>query len=256
MLVRSLGLTTELELARTRGEVIDRDDYLVVVTPEDPSYYFGNLLVLPAPPQVGEVAYWTRKFAHELGRDPAIRHVALRWDGIAGDVGALDELVTAGFRVEVTEVMVATAVAPAPTALPIRALTAAELAAAAELEYAIGDRHDESFRQFLLRRAAWKQRLVLEGRAHVLGAFDGDQLVGSLGIVPLGAHARYQDVQTAASHRKRGIASALPAAAAAYTPGARLVIIAEAGSNAARLYERAGFRTVERLAAACRYPIL
>src|SRR3990167_9250036 len=119
MLVRSLGLTTELELARTRGDVIDRDDYLVVVTPEDPSYYFGNLLVLPAPPQVGEVSYWTRRFAHELGRDPAIRHVALRWDGISGDVGALDELVTAGFRVAVTEGMVATAIAPPPPAPPI-----------------------------------------------------------------------------------------------------------------------------------------
>jgi hypothetical protein len=29
----------------------------VVTTPDDPGYCYGNLIVLPAPPQVGEVAF-------------------------------------------------------------------------------------------------------------------------------------------------------------------------------------------------------
>ena len=48
MIVRSLALTTELALATTRGRITDRGDYIVVETPDDPGYYFGNLLVLPA----------------------------------------------------------------------------------------------------------------------------------------------------------------------------------------------------------------
>ncbi|MDB4962648.1 MAG: family N-acetyltransferase [Myxococcales bacterium] len=254
MHLRSLGLATDLELARTRGQVIDRDGYLVVRTPDDPTYYYGNLLVLPAAPQVGEVAYWTRKFASELGGDPAIRHIALRWDGIHGDTGAIDELSAAGFTVEVTEVMTATAISAPAVDVEIRPLHASELPTTAELEYAIGDVHTDSYRRFFHRRAAWKQTLVTAGLATFWGAFDGATLVASLGLVPLGPRARYQDVQTAVAYRKRGIASALLAAAARAVTTSELVIVAEPDSAAARVYERVGFRPIERVASACRYP--
>ena len=254
MHIRSVGLATDLELAKTRGRVTDRGGYVVVITPDDPSYYFGNLLVLPAAPQVGEVAYWTRTFATEVGGDPAVRHVALRWDGIHGDTGATEELIAAGFTVEILQVMTATTITAAPVDLELRVLEARELPATAELEYAIGDRHDDSFRRFLHRRAAWKQGLAGTRRATFWGAFDGETLVASLGVVPLGPCARYQDVQTAVSHRRRGIASALLAIAARASRESDLVIVAEPESAAARVYERVGFRTVERVGSACRYP--
>jgi len=257
MTPRGVGLQTDLELAATRGRVIDREDYLVVITPDDPSYYFGNLLVLPAAPQVGEVAYWSRRFGDELGRDPAIRHIALRWDGITGDTGATDELIAAGFTLEVNQVMVARTVTAPRITLEVRPLNTSEVSATAELEFSVGDRHDEEFRRFLLRRAAWKQELVATGRAMWFGAFDRGALVGSLGLVALGTRARYQDVQTAATHRRQGIASALLAAAAREVLPVveQLVIVAEPDSPAARVYERAGFRTIERVASACRYPV-
>ncbi|MBA3453434.1 MAG: GNAT family N-acetyltransferase [Deltaproteobacteria bacterium] len=254
MHLRSLGLATDLELAKTRGQVIDRDGYLVVQTPDEPSYYFGNLLVLPAAPQVGEVAYWTRKFASELGGDPMVRHVALRWDGIHGDAGATDELTAAGFTVEVLQVMTAPSLAAAPCAHEIRTLEPRDLVAAAELEYAIGDRHDDSFRRFLHRRAAWKQKLLSTGRATFWGAFDRSALIGSVGIVDLGARARYQDVQTAVAYRRQGVASALLTAAARASSADVLVIVAEPNSAAAHVYENVGFRTIERVGSACRYP--
>ena len=254
MHVRSVGLATDLELARTRGSVLDRDDYLVVTTPDDPSYYHGNLLVLPAAPQVGEVAYWTRKFAAELGGNPDVRHVALCWDGIHGDTGALDELTAAGFTLDRSVVMVAHTITAPAVPYEVRPLAARELPATAELEYADGDVHDDQHRRFLHRRAAWQQSLVERDLATFWGAFDGDALVGSLGLVPLGGRARYQDVQTAASHRKRGIAGALLAAAAAKVPSAELVIIAELGSAAERVYQRVGFRAIEHIASAVRRP--
>jgi GNAT superfamily N-acetyltransferase len=256
MHIRSVGLATDLELAATRGTIDDRGGYLVVATPDDPTYYFGNMLVLPAPPQVGEVGYWSRKFAEELGRDPAIRHVTFRWDGIAGDVGAADELAAAGFKVEVSQVLSARTINAPRVELDVRPLAAREVTQTAELEYADADRHDEAFRQFLLRRAVWKQSLVATGKAMWFGAFDRGVLVGSLGLVALGTRARYQDVQTAATHRKRGIAAALLAAAAREVlPSIQeLVIVAEPDSAASRVYERIGFRAIERVASACRYP--
>jgi GNAT superfamily N-acetyltransferase len=259
MNLRSVGLQTDVELAASRGVVVDRGGYLVVST-DDPTYYYGNMLVLPAAPQVGEVGYWSRTFAQEeaLGGDPAIRHVTFKWDGITGDVGAADELRAAGFTVEVTQVLTARTVSAPSIPVEIRALATTEVMQTVELEYRDADRHDDIYRQFLQRRAVWKQSLVATGRAMWFGAFDAGELVGSLGLVALGSRARYQDVQTAATHRKRGIAAALLAAAAREVLPAihELVIVAEPGSAAARVYERVGFRPTELTASACKYPKL
>jgi ribosomal protein S18 acetylase RimI-like enzyme len=255
MNVRSLGLSTDLQLLALRGQIVDRGDYLVVSTPDDRGYYFGNLLVLRAAPQVGEVAYWTRKFREEHTSDE-IKHVTLVWDTISGDVGARTELEAAGFTVEVNDVMTAPTrdISRALTSVAIRTLVADEVLASADLSWANGDRHDDAYRQFLDRRALWKSELVRKGSARFYGAFDGETLVGSLGLVSLGDVARYQDVEVAASHRKRGIASALLATAAADATAETLVIVAESEGAAGRVYERAGFRVIERTASACRRP--
>jgi GNAT superfamily N-acetyltransferase len=252
--IRSLALQTELALAATRGTVTDRGDYIVVETADDPGYYYGNLLVLPAAPQVGEVAYWTRRFADELGKKPGIDHVTFWWDGVGGDAGATDELAAADFTIERSIVMTADAIADATSPWPIRTLLPDEVLATAEIAYAIGDRHDESYRAFLQRRAAWDRELVARGVAAFYAAFNGAQPIASLGLVRLGALARFQDVQTLAPYRRHGVASAL-LAAAAVDARERLVILAQADSTGERVYSRAGFRAVERTASACRYPV-
>ena len=257
MNVRSIALTTELALAATRGRITDRGNYLVVETPDDPGYYYGNLLVLPAAPQPGEVAFWMHKFADELAANRAIKHVTLRWDGITGDAGAEDELVGAGFTIETSQLMVADEVEDARAPLPIRELAEADVLATADLAWELGDRHDEPFRKFLQRRATWHRDLVARGTAQFFGAFDGAKLVASLGIALVGNIGRYQDVQTHAAYRRRGLARALlaTAARAALARGVdRVAIVAEPDSDAARVYARAGFRVLEHTVGACRYP--
>lgn len=255
---RALGLVTDLALWRARGEVIDRGDLLVVSTPDDPGYYRGNLLVMAAPPQVGELPHWRRRFAAELGGRPGVRHVAFAWDDPAGGVGAEDELRAAGFHVEVQETLVATpplAAPPAAATFAARELTADEVLATHELAWQLGDRHDESFRAFLRRRAAWQRGLVERGQARFWGVDDGGALVASAGLVRLGELGRFQDVQTAPAYRRRGLATAVLAAAAAAAVddgAARLVLVAEADGDAARLYRRLGFHVVERTAWAWR----
>jgi ribosomal protein S18 acetylase RimI-like enzyme len=68
--------------------------------------------------------------------------------------------------------------------------------------------------------------------------------------VRLGDLARYQDVVTLESHRRRGIAGALVRAAGEWAledPAiGRLVIVAEDGGPAIGLYQRAGFAEVAR----------
>jgi len=261
--LKSLGLATDLALIATRGRVVDRGTYVVAVTPEDPGYHYGNLLVLPGPPRPGTLVSSIELFAREVAVDPAIRHVTLCWDGQAGDAGdgAAAELTTAGFEVDTTLVMTAHAVRPAaaPRDIELRTLAPDELARAAELDFAISGDQREAHRQFLHRRAAWFRDLLAQRVAQFWGAFDDRTLVGSLGLVRLGRLGRYQDVQTAQSHRRRGIAAALLSVAAGEALGAgaeQLVIKTLANSFAERVYERAGFRTIERTVSACRAPAI
>ncbi|HEX4419100.1 MAG TPA: GNAT family N-acetyltransferase [Kofleriaceae bacterium] len=267
MLVHSVGLTTDLALIATRGRVVDRGGYLVTCTPDDPGYFHGNMLVLPAPLRPGELPAMIDLFAREVAIDPEIRHVTLMWDGVTGDTGAPDELAAAGFVRETRRVMVAPQVtAPAaPRGIELRPLAPDELARAAELDFAIreddrtGDDHaSEAYRRFRHRRAAWQRELVIRRLAQFWGAFDDRTLVGSLGLVQLGRLGRYQDVQTTRSHRRRGVASALLATAAAAATARsgieELVIQTVAGNAAERVYQRAGFRTIEHTVSAYREP--
>jgi GNAT superfamily N-acetyltransferase len=227
--------------------VIDHGAYLVVRTRDNPSYHLGNCLVLDLPPRIGEVGAWKQVFDDEFRDLPAVRHVALRWQG---DPAPLVELVVAGFKIEITGVWTAAAIAPAQTALEVRALRADEMPAVSALTFSIADDHSEAYRQFLNRRTAWTARMIERGAATWYGAFDGSALVGSLGLVTFDRIARFQDVQTEATHRRRGVASSL-LAAAARTNIDRYVILAEPNSDAARVYKRAGFvETEERLVSA------
>ena len=192
-------------------------------------------------PEPGSLAGWLARFAAEL---PDVAHRAFAWDGPPGDAG---ELVAAGFTVGVHQVMVADAHSwpPARSQLHIRALTADEVVATHALAFAMAERHGDDDRARLRRRASWHASLVARRAARFFGSYDGDRLVASLGVVELGDVARFQDVQTAPGYRRRGIATALIATAASAARAARLVIVAEPGGAAARLYERVGFRTAE-----------
>ena len=104
--------------------------------------------------------------------------------------------------------------------------------------------------EFLLRRTEESMRLAEQGRAAYLGAFEGDRLCAVVGIASdRRGVARYQNVATRAGFRRRGLASWLVAEAgqvAVASMGAELlVIVADHGGAAARLYGSLGFTPVE-----------
>jgi len=252
--VRSIALVTELAIAATRGRVTDRGDYVVVETPDEPGWIDGNYLVLPD--ANGGVDAAMRRFAAELGDHRAI---ALRWDDPTGVAADREELLAAGFTIDRLELLVADEVLSPPHAVAIAELSPSEMSMTAELAWALADRHDEAYRQFLRRRAAWQAQLVADGRARFFGAHADGNLVASVGLVQItGALARYQDVQTASAHRRRGLAGALLATAwraSAARGTSRVAIVAEPASDAARVYRRVGFARVEQFTTACRQPI-
>ncbi len=67
MNVKSLGYRTDLIFPAFDGEIIDRGDYLVVRSPANPAFYWGNFLLFSQPPQEGDFREWRDLFTLEIG---------------------------------------------------------------------------------------------------------------------------------------------------------------------------------------------
>src|SRR5574337_1006021 len=100
MQVRSLGYRTDLIFHRFDGQILDRGDYLVVRTPCNPTYHWGNFLLFPKPPEADDFERWRRLFETEIGSAEKVGHMALGWDGADGQTGKAEPFLQAGFELE------------------------------------------------------------------------------------------------------------------------------------------------------------
>lgn len=242
--VQSPGFRTELRLLELGGsEVTDRGTHLVVRTPGNPTFYWGNFLLLPAAPEdAAAVAWWTAEHRREF--DAA--HVSLGIDGV--DVP--DPLREAGFVVDTVVTLTCEEVRrpPHPDTHSELRLLAGDRDWRGQVDLTLADEDDDPHltRDFVQRRTDDHRALVEGGHGRWWGGFVGGQLVSSLGIFATGdGLARYQSVKTRADHRGRGLCGTLVHRAgldALQTLGAdRLVMCADPGYAAIRIYRSVGF---------------
>src|SRR5665213_365254 len=101
--VRSLGFRTDLMVRRLAGaEITDHGTHLVVRTPHNPGFYWGNFLLLAEPPAEGELAGGAAFLAQEF---PDADHVAIGIDSRAAVSVSTEELAQVGLRMEISTVM-------------------------------------------------------------------------------------------------------------------------------------------------------
>src|SRR5215475_9218755 len=84
--------------------VLDRGDHIVVRSPHNPTFWWGNFLLFDRP---GDVAVRLELFATQF---PGTDHVACGIDSVDGTAGDENALTDAGFRIGRDTVMTATAV--------------------------------------------------------------------------------------------------------------------------------------------------
>jgi GNAT superfamily N-acetyltransferase len=251
--VTSLGFRTDLALLRLGGSLVeDLGDHVVVRTPANPRFWWGNFLLLPGAPPAADVDGWLERFRSAF---PAAAHVALGFDVVEGRLEDLAAFAARGLSCEASTVMTATAVHPPPrpnheaTYRPL--VSDDDWAQSVELRLACDDDRDEPVHQdFVTRKAATNRALVESGHGQWFGAFLDGRLVSQLGLLAASPGlARFQTVETRPEARGRGLAGTLVHHASRYgfdQLGARtLVMVADPDYLAIRIYRSVGFAGTE-----------
>ncbi len=264
---RSLVWATSIDVLPPDHTVRRGDGYLAVRSPTNPAHWWGNFLIFDGAPAGGDGRRWEARFAGEFAGEPLVGHRTFAWDRTDDARGAAqDEFVSRGYDIELSVGMIATPdeIHPHPRANADVTIQPLDPAAGGpddglweqvlDLQAAASDLSREdpaAHRTFSRARQADLRAMFRAGRGAWYVALDGDAVVGSMGIVVTAGRARYQVVDTAASHRRRGICSRLLVDAARHaitTHGAEhLVIVADPDYHAAGIYESVGFRPVERV---------
>jgi len=249
--IRSLGYRTDLMIRALEGsQVTDRGGYLVIRTAQNPTFWWGNFLLAPAPPALGGPGGWLETFAAEF---PAAAHLTVGID--TDDARTVDAAAFAALGLEAELSAVLTSTAPHEPPHPNTDAVFRPLAGdddwrqAAHLRAVITAGSPGQDPDFLRARLAAERALTESGHGWWFGAFTAGRLAAQLGLIGDGSGvARYQNVETHPDARRQGLAGTLVwhAGQHALAGGAqRLVIAADPADGAIRVYRSVGFRQHE-----------
>ena len=250
MRIKSLGFRTDVALRLLEGaEVIDRGGHLVVRSPANPGFWWGNFLLLDAPPGPGTADAWLARFTAEF---PSARHVALGVDHPGEGAAIPADFLAAGLAAEYGTVLTGATVRPPPRPSSAAGIRRLESAADWQQSLDLGVRcyGDDAAGEYMIRRTAARRRLTRAGRGAWFGSFTGGRLMAQLGMCDAGGGlARYQHVETDPAARRQGLAGTLVWHAGRYARdvlgASTLVIVADPADVAIRVYRACGLVAAE-----------
>jgi ribosomal protein S18 acetylase RimI-like enzyme len=270
--VRSRVVQTDLFITAFDGEVIDRGRYVVLRTPSNPGYWWGNFLVYPEPPDEraalrGVPGSWLDDHAREL---PSATATLLAWDRPDGASGVVEPFVEQGFEIDRSTILTASSdwlVRPPRWngAVAVEKVESDDTwaGAARVLTAALEARRSgtvEDLRAFVDRQVARYRAMQSAGIGQWYGAHVDGELAATLGLVRVAGSelGRFQLVGTDPRFARRGVCSTLVhevARRALEEDGfTTLVMAADAEYHAAKVYESVGFRPTETLVALMKKP--
>jgi len=255
MEVQSLGYRTDLIFPKFDGQILDRGSYLVIMTPTNPTYYWGNFLLFPNPPDKGDLENWKAIFFEEIGSQLTVEHFAFGWDTVLGELGEIKPFLDEGFNLSQSVVLFTRQVTMPPKynqEVVIHPLTEDwEWEQATQIQIACrqpGHSLDD-FQIFKRAQMLRYRQMTRAGLGLWFGAFLEKQLVADLGVFATGRIGRFQQVGTHPDYRRRGICGALVYQASRYAfehlKIETLVMVADENYHAAKIYESVGFQPKE-----------
>jgi ribosomal protein S18 acetylase RimI-like enzyme len=251
MMIQSLGFRTEMFFHRFDGIFLDRGEYLVVKTPTNPGFFYGNFLLFFRAPRDSSLVEWKAIFRREFSDLPEVKHFTFLWDSPSEGAGEISGLKNDGFKVDFSVVLAAKSVHAAPkmnmeaSIRPI--ITDSEWKQVTENQIfsKSTDFKESEYRTFKERQMARYEAMAAQGLGFWFGAFLEGKLVGDLGIYKEGKLGRFQCVETHPDYQRRGICGALvyKSSQFAFTEMGvtDLVMVADENYHAAKIYESMGF---------------
>lgn len=255
------GWRSDFILHRFSALIDERDDCIVVRTPDNPGYYWGNFVLLPQAPQNDDLARWLGRFEREVVlRQPVCKHVAIGVNAVPADE-QLPAWFAAGFeRIETAIIEQHAGELRAPTKPARGRFELRQLDLITELEAVVAlqctDMHGfepqgyaEHRRQQMRRYAAMAQ----QGLAAWFGLWCDGVLAADCGLMrdgkQAGATGRFQRVVTDPAYRRRGLCSALVHGVTAWGFEhwglGRILMCADPHDVALGIYESLGYRRID-----------
>jgi GNAT superfamily N-acetyltransferase len=241
-----LDWATDIAVLQHAGSTVeDRGDHLILRTPHNPTFHWGNCVLVTDHDAVDDARRWVVAFQDAF---PEARWIAVGLIRMPDD-GA--PWTAHGLELEVNEVLVSRSL-PRQTALPsgyvVRRMAGDDWEQVVALAMAENERtgeYEPASHEHFVRASVQTERELSDGEvAAFFGAFADGELAACLGIVRCETIARYQRVGTDARHRRRGLASHLLGVAARWAADHgcdHWVIVTEATNPAGRIYRRVGF---------------
>jgi GNAT superfamily N-acetyltransferase len=240
------GWATDLAILEHSGSIVeDCGDHLLIRTPSNPDFYWGNCLFVTDESAVDDAGRWVKTFHSAF---PSASWVAIGLIRMPADE---DAWVTRGLELERDDVLTTRTIprqTPVPEGYVVRRFAGDDWAQSVARSVAENDRTREeeprSFGRFATVQAQARRALSDLNICASFGAFADDVLVAELGIMRCGRTARYQSVGTDENHRRRGLAAHLLGVAARWAGDHgcdRWVIVTEGTNPAGRVYRSVGF---------------
>ncbi len=257
----SLGWQTEFILHRLDARLNPQADCIAVCTDSNPTFYWGNCLVLPVAPADDDLSHWLARFEALVAQGrPEVRHVAIGVDAPRAGLH-LPAWVDAGFQINETAVL---ALPDNGLCQPARAVRAGhwllrlidwstEIGAFVNLQSQDCHPYEPTgYRAYRRLQMARYARLAQAGQAQWFGLWCDGTLAADCGLIRdaarPGALGRFQTVQTHPAWRRRGLCSALVHGVSTWGQAhwqlAQTVMCADPHDVAVRIYRSLGFEDV------------
>jgi ribosomal protein S18 acetylase RimI-like enzyme len=258
--IQSLGYRTDFIFNKCDGSIEFKDKYVVATTKSNPNYFWGNLLLYPAPPKKGDLESWTKDFKEEF-TNPQIYHMTFAWDSTNGEQGDVSEFISEGFDLE-SSIVLSTNKVETPkkfnSAVGIKLITEeVDYNKCVEIQVLTSNDYlsEEAWKGFYKKSMDQYRELIRQKKGFWFGAILDNQIVGSLGVFIEDDIARFQIVSTSPDYQRRGVCSTLVYESAKYvlenTQASTLVMVADEDYHAAKIYESVGFIPTEKQIGLC-----
>jgi ribosomal protein S18 acetylase RimI-like enzyme len=255
-----LGWQSHLLACRFGAEIAERDDCIVLRTASNPTYYWGNCLILPSAPRDDQLSHWLERFEQEIIQSqPLSHHVAIGIDAPtlpdplpSWRVAGIDE-----FDETAVLTLERGGLAPPPVVRDLPGLVLRSLVLPDELECVVEAQvavreasfELEGYRVFRRRAMQRVAAMQVAGVAEWFAALVEGMPVADCGLVHDGHLGRFQHVSTQLAWRRRGLCRALIHHVCKHAferPGLqRLVMCADPHDVAIGIYRSLGFEQCE-----------